>query len=181
MLNLADPDLVAAFRRLHRKLERLGDLLSRYDDVVQPATDATREIVEQLTNVSETAGTFARPVDVKGEAEAGAASPKIKRRGDASAEVSVNGLPRVRRPDQGDPGHATGGTALHSAWPLCKRPPTSLLGEDPSMAKAVIYTATRTAIGTVGRALAQTQAPKLGGIAVRTAAVSAPERSGPVE
>ena len=33
------------------------------------------------------------------------------------------------------------------------------------MARAVIVTAPRTAIGTVGRALAQTRAPKLGGIA----------------
>src|SRR4029077_9580260 len=51
----------------------------------------------------------------------------------------------------------------------CARRDRLLLGEDPSMAAAVIVSATRTAIGTLGGALAQTPATKLGGIVVREA------------
>jgi len=99
VLNLADPNLVAAFRRLHRNLARLDDVLWRACDVVGPAKDATGEIVEELTSASETArqGRPARSPDLtvmRAEAEAGVASLKINRHADGSAEVSVNG----RRP-----------------------------------------------------------------------------------
>src|SRR5262245_31964079 len=47
--------------------------------------------------------------------------------------------------------------------------PRTRPGEDSSMATAVIVSATRTAIGTLGGALAQTSATKLGGIVVREA------------